>query len=86
MKRTGIAGIFAACLELTKERVTVISQDKKFGCVTNAGVDGHSTWGHIFAFEHWFPLIPDLKPKFVSRYVDYQQEAFRHIFGHLRML
>ena len=33
MKRTGIAGIFAACLELTKERVTEISQDKKFGKV-----------------------------------------------------
>jgi len=30
MKRTGVAGIFSACLELTKEGVTVISQNKKF--------------------------------------------------------
>merc|ERR1711991_1185623 len=30
MKRSGVAGIFAACLELTKEGVTRVSQDKRF--------------------------------------------------------
>ena len=30
MKRTGIAGIFAASLELTKERLVSISQKKTF--------------------------------------------------------
>ena len=30
MKRTGIAGIFAASLELTKEGIVSISQEKKF--------------------------------------------------------
>ncbi len=30
MRRTGVAGIFAACLELTKEGVTKISQEKNF--------------------------------------------------------
>ena len=30
MKRTGLAGIFAATLELTKERVISISQKKLF--------------------------------------------------------
>ena len=30
MKRSGIAGIFAASLELTKEGVTIVSQDKRF--------------------------------------------------------
>ena len=30
MKRTGIAGIFAACLELTKEGVISVSQKKIF--------------------------------------------------------
>ena len=30
MKRTGIAGIFAASLELTKERVISVSQEKLF--------------------------------------------------------
>ncbi len=33
MKRTGIAGIFAASLELTKEGLTVVSQDKRFNKV-----------------------------------------------------
>ena len=45
------------------------SKNLNFRCVTNAGIDGHSTWGHIFAFEHWFPLIPNLSPKFVLLYV-----------------
>ena len=40
-----------------------------FGCVTNARIDGHSTWGHIFSFEKWFPLIPDLSPSYVLLYV-----------------
>ena len=30
MKKTGIAGIFAASLELTKERIISISQNKQF--------------------------------------------------------
>jgi len=32
-------------------------------CVSNAGVDGHTTHGHLRAFRDWFPLIPGLKPK-----------------------
>ena len=30
MKKTGIAGIFAASLELVKERIILVSQKKKF--------------------------------------------------------
>ena len=30
MKRTGLAGIFAACLELTKEGIVRVSQKKRF--------------------------------------------------------
>ena len=30
MKRTGISGIFAASLELTKEGITKVSQKKQF--------------------------------------------------------
>ena len=30
MKRTGIAGIFSACLELTKEGITKVSQNQTF--------------------------------------------------------
>ena len=48
----------------------------QFGCVTNAGIDGHSTWGHIFAFEKWFPLIPNLKPDYVVLYVGINDADF----------
>lgn len=40
----------------------------KFICVSNAGVDGHSTFGHIFSFNKWFPLIP-FNPKYIILYV-----------------
>ncbi len=54
----------------------LIAQIDDFGCVSNAGVDGHSTWGHIFSFEHWFPLIPELKPKFIVLYVGINDANF----------
>lgn len=38
-------------------------------CIANAGVDGHSTFGHLAAFETWFPLIPGLQPRYVLLYV-----------------
>ncbi len=38
-------------------------------CVSNAGVDGHSSYGHVRAFRDWLPLIPGLKPKIVLFYV-----------------
>ncbi len=37
--------------------------------VVNAGVDGQSTIGHIKNFEFWFPMIPDLKARYVLVYV-----------------
>ena len=46
-------------------------------CISNAGVDGHSTLGHISSFQVWFPLIPDLKPQFVLLYVGINDAAFR---------
>ena len=42
---------------------------KKPPVVVNAGVDGHSTVGHLRAFDVWFPRIPDLKPRWVVFYV-----------------
>lgn len=50
-----------------------------FGCVSNAGIDGHSTWGHIYAFKNWFPLIPELKPKFILLYVGINDADFNRI-------
>ena len=40
-----------------------------FGCVSNAGVDGHSTLGHLFSFDNWFPLIDGLSPNYILLYV-----------------
>lgn len=37
--------------------------------VANAGVDGHSTLGHIKAFELWFPKIPSLKPRYILYFI-----------------
>jgi lysophospholipase L1-like esterase len=37
--------------------------------VSNAGIDGQSTFGHIKNFELWFPWIPDLKPKYIVFYI-----------------
>ena len=48
-----------------------------FGCVSNAGIDGHTTWGHLFSFEHWFPLIPGLKPKIILLYVGINDAGFQ---------
>ena len=38
-------------------------------CVSNAGVDGHSTFGHLFSFDQWFPLIPNLNPEYIVLYI-----------------
>lgn len=37
--------------------------------IANAGVDGHSTYGHIKAFDWWLPQIPNLKAKYILLYV-----------------
>lgn len=38
-------------------------------CVSNAGVDGQSTHGHLRAFERWLPLIPGLRPRIILFYI-----------------
>lgn len=45
--------------------------------VVNAGVDGHSTFGHIATFDKWFPLIPNLKAKYVVAYIGINDTAFK---------
>jgi len=37
--------------------------------VANAGINGQTSYGHILAFDLWFPLIPNLKPKVILAYV-----------------
>jgi hypothetical protein len=53
-------------------------QAKKNICVSNAGVDGHSTYGHLASFKHWFPLIEGLKPRYFLLYVGVNDAGFRH--------
>ena len=45
--------------------------------VCNAGVDGHSTFGHLAAFQNWFPLIDGLRPKYVLLYIGINDAGFR---------
>lgn len=46
-------------------------------CVSNAGVDGHTTFGHIASFHDWFPLIPGLRPKLVLLYIGINDAGFQ---------
>jgi hypothetical protein len=46
-------------------------------CVANAGVDGHSTFGHIESFRTWFPLIEGLRPDYILFYLGINDAAFR---------
>ena len=47
-------------------------------CIFNAGVDGHSTFGHIKSFDHWFSLIPNFNPKIILLYVGINDAGFRN--------
>ncbi len=37
--------------------------------VVNAGIDGQSTYGHIWNFKNWFPKIKDFKTKYIFFYI-----------------
>ena len=67
---------FQSILETNLKKV-----DPNFGFIVNAGVDGHSTWGHLFSFEKWFPLIPNLRPKYVLLYVGVNDAPFEQIYN-----
>ena len=60
--------------------------------VANAGIDGQSTIGHIFNFERWFPLIPELHPRFVVAYVGindvhvWMEDTADQLLAHSRVL
>jgi lysophospholipase L1-like esterase len=46
-------------------------------CISNAGVDGHSTFGHLKSFESWFSLINGLSPKYYLLYIGINDAGFR---------
>lgn len=37
--------------------------------IANAGINGQSVYGHIRAFQIWFPCVPRLKPKYIIAYI-----------------
>ena len=37
--------------------------------ITNAGIAGQSTCGHIYNFQHWFPKLKDFSPKLYIFYI-----------------
>ncbi len=37
--------------------------------IVSAGIDGQSTFGHLWNFERWFPAIPNFRPKHILFYV-----------------
>jgi len=37
--------------------------------VVNAGIDGQSTYGHIWNFENWFPKLKNFKTKYIFFYI-----------------
>ena len=43
--------------------------------VANAGVDGHSSYGHIKSFELWYPNIPNLHPDYAVIYVGHNDRG-----------
>ena len=53
-------------------------QNGKQVTVANAGVDGHSSVGHLVSLESWFPRIPDLKPRVVLYYVGINDTLVEH--------
>ena len=59
---------------ILQQRLRLI--DPSFGCISNAGVDGHSTHGHIYSFKNWFPLIDELKPEFILLYIGVNDADF----------
>lgn len=46
-------------------------------CVSNAGVDGHSTFGHILSLQRWFPLIEGLRPRLYVLYIGINDAGLR---------
>ena len=57
--------------ELTiTENLNVLLKERgyKFNIV-NAGIEGQSTYGHIYNFKHWFPKLKDFSPKLYIFYI-----------------
>lgn len=58
-------------------QVQLSEKFRKQVCISNAGVDGHTTFGHLESFKIWFPLIVELKPNYFLFYVGINDAGFR---------
>lgn len=62
--------------DLLQKKIEHDLNSKPF-CIANAGIDGHSSFGHLASFDLWFPNIENLKPKFFLFYMGINDAAFR---------
>ena len=44
--------------------------------ITNAGIEGQSTAGHIYNFQHWFPKLKNFSPKLYIFYIGINDYTF----------
>ena len=44
--------------------------------ITNAGIEGQTTYGHIYNFEHWFPKLKNFSPKLYIFYTGINDFSF----------
>ena len=45
--------------------------------ITNAGIEGQSTFGHIYNFKHWFPKLKNFSPKLYIFYIGINDYSFK---------
>jgi len=48
--------------------------------IVNAGIEGQSTAGHIYNFQHWFPKLKNFSPKLFIFYIGINDYSFRNYF------
>ena len=52
------------------ENLNVLLRKKGYNFkITNAGIEGQSTYGHIYNFKHWFPKLKNFSPKLYIFYI-----------------
>ena len=44
--------------------------------IINAGIEGQSTYGHIYNFKHWFPKLKNFSPKLYIFYIGLNDYSF----------
>ena len=57
----------------------IIDYIEKDLCIANAGIDGHTTYGHIYSLNNWLPNIPNLKPKYIILYIGINDADFTRV-------